>query len=109
MKAFVDYLTSQNQHYVPIVDAAFATTYNDTDVYQTYTRGAELDVWLKNPDGSEYRGRVWPGVTVFPDFSAPNIDQFWFEAFNNFTQATGAVSIWLDMVSLVGIRRNLAD
>ncbi|GHJ90126.1 hypothetical protein NliqN6_6528 [Naganishia liquefaciens] len=96
-KAFVDYLKSQNQHYVPIIDAAFSTTYNDSDIYETYTRGKELDVWLKNPDGSEYRGRVWPGVTVFPDFSAPNIDQFWYEAFNNFSQAIGAVSAWLDM------------
>ncbi|KAI5451157.1 hypothetical protein NCC49_002033 [Naganishia albida] len=96
-RGLIEYLKSQNQQYVPIIDAAFATTYNDTDVYETYTRGKELDVWLKNPDGSEYRGRVWPGVTVFPDWSAPNIDQFWFECFNNFSIAIGSTHAWLDM------------
>ncbi|KAJ9115910.1 hypothetical protein QFC22_005053 [Naganishia vaughanmartiniae] len=95
--AFVKYLRSQNQHYIPIIDAAFATTYNDSDVYQTYTRGAELDVWLKNPDGSEYRGRVWPGVTVFPDFSAPNSEQFWYEAYKNLSDVIPFSGIWEDM------------
>lgn len=95
--AFVKYLRSQNQHYIPIIDAAFATTYNDSDVYDTYTRGAELDVWLKNPDGSEYRGRVWPGVTVFPDFSAPNSEQFWYEAYKNLSDVIPFSGIWEDM------------
>lgn len=83
---------------MPIIDAAFATVYNDTDVYEAYTRGKELDIWLKNPDGGEYRGRVWPGVTVFPDWSAPNIDQFWYECFNNFSLLIGSTHAWLDMV-----------
>ncbi len=56
-RAFIDYLDSNHQHYIPIVDAAYAVTRNDSDIYDSYTRGAELDVWLKNPDGSEYRGR----------------------------------------------------
>jgi alpha-glucosidase len=101
-RGLIDYLKSQHQQYVPIIDAAFATTYNDTDIYETYTRGAELDIWLKNPDGSEYRGRVWPGVTVFPDWSAPNIDQFWYEAFNNFSKTIGSTHAWLDMVGGFG-------
>jgi alpha-glucosidase len=60
-RSFIQYLTDNHQHYIPIIDAAYAVPRNDTDVYNSYTRGAELDVWLKNPDGTEYRGRVWPG------------------------------------------------
>jgi alpha-glucosidase len=27
------------------------------------------DHFVKNPDGSVYSGRVWPGPSVFPDFT----------------------------------------
>lgn len=62
-----------------------------------YTRGVELDVFMKNPDGSEYRGQVWPGVTVFPDFFAPNTVDWWVEAHLNFTKIVDADGFWLDM------------
>jgi hypothetical protein len=32
--------------------------------YDPYTKGVEQDVFVKNPDGSEYIGQVWPGFTV---------------------------------------------
>ncbi|KAI0323153.1 glycoside hydrolase, partial [Cubamyces sp. BRFM 1775] len=63
VKAFIEELASNNQHYIPIVDAAVAHVVNDTDV-----SSPSSDVWMKNPDGSEYIGQVWPGYTVFPDW-----------------------------------------
>ncbi|KAJ7307818.1 glycosyl hydrolases family 31-domain-containing protein [Mycena albidolilacea] len=58
--------------FIPIVDAAIGKTTNSTDIYEPYSQGANLDVFIKNPDGTEYIGQVWPGYTVFLDCFAPN-------------------------------------
>ncbi|WWD08758.1 hypothetical protein V865_006871 [Kwoniella europaea PYCC6329] len=96
-KAFVDELHSMNQHYIPIIDAAIGYLYNDSDVFDVYSRGHELDVWMKNPDGTEYVGAVWPGFTVFPDWFNPKMQQVWTEAFYNLSQVVDFDGIWLDM------------
>ncbi|OJA14819.1 hypothetical protein AZE42_04199 [Rhizopogon vesiculosus] len=64
LRAFIQGLAANHQHYIPIVDAGIAVTVNSTDVYDPFTRGVEQDVWIKNPDGSLYIGQVWPGYTV---------------------------------------------
>ncbi|KAI0354754.1 hypothetical protein OH77DRAFT_1496667 [Trametes cingulata] len=98
VRDFIRELASNNQHYIPIVDAAVAHQVNDTDVYDPYTRGVELDVWIKNPDGSEYVGQVWPGYTVFPDWFSNRSTEFWTEALKNWTELGVEFSgIWLDM------------
>ncbi|WWC87629.1 uncharacterized protein L201_002519 [Kwoniella dendrophila CBS 6074] len=96
-RAFVDELHSMNQHYIPIIDAAIGYLYNDSDVFDVYSRGHELDVWMKNPDGTEYVGAVWPGFTVFPDWFNPKMQQVWTEAFYNLSQVVDFDGIWLDM------------
>ncbi|KAK4687888.1 alpha-glucosidase, partial [Tremellales sp. Uapishka_1] len=96
-KSFIDYLHSNNQHYIPIIDAAIGILYNDTDSYDVYERGHELGVWTKNSDGTEYIGSVWPGYTVFPDWMNPSMAQVWGEAFYNYSQVVDFDGIWLDM------------
>ncbi|KAL7286001.1 hypothetical protein ACG7TL_001117 [Trametes sanguinea] len=98
MEAFISDLTANQQHYIPIVDAAIAKLVNASDVYDPYTRGSELDVWMTNPDGSEYLGQMWPGYTVFPDWFANNTRGFWTEALRNWSTAGVNYSgIWLDV------------
>ncbi|KAI9062310.1 glycoside hydrolase family 31 protein [Trametes sanguinea] len=98
MAAFVGELTANQQHYIPIVDAAIAKLVNASDVYDPYVRGSELDVWMKNPDGTEYLGQMWPGYTVFPDWFADNTHAFWTEALRNWSNAGVNYSgIWLDV------------
>ncbi|KZO89390.1 glycoside hydrolase family 31 protein [Calocera viscosa TUFC12733] len=101
MRAFIRDLGERGQHYVPIVDAAVAKVVNASDIYDPYTRGTELDVLLKNPDGSEYVGQVWPGYTVFPDWTRstrkPVLGR-WTEALRNWSAGGVEFSgIWLDM------------
>ena len=56
------------------------------------------DTFIKNPDGSEYVGQVWPGYTVFPDWFAPNAEKYWTEALRNWSNSGVEFSgIWLDM------------
>ncbi|KAH9836846.1 glycosyl hydrolases family 31-domain-containing protein [Rhodofomes roseus] len=98
VQEFIQELAANHQHYIPIVDAAIAKQVNSTDIYDPYTRGVELDVWVKNPDGSEYVGEVWPGYTVFPDWFSDNIEDYWTEALSNWSQGGVEFSgIWLDM------------
>ncbi|CAL1697161.1 unnamed protein product [Somion occarium] len=98
MKTFIDELHANYQHYIPIVDAAVAHQVNATDIYDPYTRGAELDVFIKNPNGTEYIGQVWPGYTVFPDWFAKDTQQYWTEALRNWSQSGIDFSgVWLDM------------
>ncbi|KAH7909433.1 glycoside hydrolase family 31 protein [Hygrophoropsis aurantiaca] len=98
MREFIQELAANHQHYIPIVDVGIALTVNSTDVYDPYTRGVEQDVWIKNPDGSEYIGQVWPGYTVWPDWFSENIQSYWTEALRNWTEMGVEFSgIWLDM------------
>ncbi|EIN11646.1 glycoside hydrolase [Punctularia strigosozonata HHB-11173 SS5] len=63
MHAFVEGLHVDRRRYIPIDDAAVAHVVNGL-----YTSGAERDVFVKDPDGSEYVGQVWPSYMVFPDW-----------------------------------------
>lgn len=58
-------LQANNQHYVPMVDAAIyvPNPEDPSDAYPTYDRGVDANAFLKNPDGSTYYGAVWPGYT----------------------------------------------
>ncbi|KAL6305606.1 glycosyl hydrolases family 31-domain-containing protein [Sparassis latifolia] len=98
MREFIRKLAANYQHYIPIVDAGINHQANVTDIYDPYIRGTELDVWIKNPDGSQYIGQVWPGYTVFPDWFAENTQTFWTEALRNWSDSGIEFSgIWLDM------------
>ncbi|OJA15520.1 hypothetical protein AZE42_11697 [Rhizopogon vesiculosus] len=98
LRAFIQELAANHQHYIPIVDAAIAVTVNSTDIYDPFTRGVEEDVWIKNPDGSLYLGQVWPGYTVFPDWFSENILSVWTEGLKNWSDIGAEFSgIWLDM------------
>ncbi|KAJ3758275.1 glycoside hydrolase family 31 protein [Lentinula raphanica] len=99
MRAFIEQLASNNQHYIPILDAAVPHTTNATDVYDPYAKGHELQVqYAHNPDGTEYIGQVWPGYTVFPDWFANNTQSWWTESLKNWSDGGVEYSgIWLDM------------
>ncbi|CCM00566.1 uncharacterized protein FIBRA_02600 [Fibroporia radiculosa] len=98
MRIFIRELAANYQHYIANVDAAIAKQVNATDIYDPYTKGVELDIWVKNPDGSQFIGEVWPGFTVFPDWFANNTQAYWTEALRNWSNGGIEFSgIWLDM------------
>lgn len=99
-RSFVDTLHSNNQHYVPIFDAAIyvPNPQNATDFdYAPFHLGNESDVFIKNPDDSLYIGAVWPGYTVFPDFTANGTQDFMNEAFKSWYNEIPFDGIWADM------------
>ncbi len=60
-------LNADNFHVVAITDLHIAK-YPDHG-YFPYDDGTANDEFVKNPDGSVYTGVVWPGPSVFPDFT----------------------------------------
>jgi alpha-glucosidase len=46
--------------------------------YPTYQRGAQKDVFIKWPNGTEMLGHVWPeDKSAFPDFFLTSTAEWW--------------------------------
>ena len=45
--------------------------------YSIYNSGTEQDVWVKDKEGNNYVGDVWPGAEVYPDFTQPKTAKWW--------------------------------
>lgn len=68
--------------------------------YDAYNNGVKADIFLKKADGSLYKGSVWPGPTVFPDWFHPNMQSYWNSEFASFFNADTGIDIdalWIDM------------
>jgi alpha-glucosidase len=64
--------------------------------YVPYDSGMKNDVFVKNPDGSVYVGTVWPGDSVFPDFTLTRVRDWWGSLYKDFVRM-GAAGFWNDM------------
>ncbi|KAJ6606229.1 alpha-glucosidase [Mycena vulgaris] len=98
MREIVDYLHSQDQRFVLMTDPAVG--FLPDQGYGPYDRGTTADIWLKNANGSQHLGLVWPGVTVYPDWFHPNIQDYWsneFELFYNPETGLDIDGAWIDM------------
>ena len=65
--------------------------------YPVYDRGQEQDVFCKTGNGRDFVGVVWPGDTVFPDFSLDTTRQWWADHLNRFMTDSAIDGAWLDM------------
>ena len=64
--------------------------------YKPYDEGVAGDHFVKNPDGSIYVGTVWPGKSVFPDFTQKSSRDWWGTLYADFV-AKGVAGFWNDM------------
>jgi alpha-glucosidase len=92
-------LRAQGFHVVTIVDPHPKVEKG----YAPYDEGVAGDYFVKNPDGSNYEGPVWPsaadqnpGPSVFPDFSNPSARKWYGSLYKSFLD-TGVAGIWNDM------------
>uniref|UniRef100_A0A8B7TU07 alpha-glucosidase n=1 Tax=Castor canadensis TaxID=51338 RepID=A0A8B7TU07_CASCN len=96
---FVKDLHEHNQKYVIILDPAISiTNRSNGDPYETYERGNEKHVWVNESDGTTALiGEVWPGLTVYPDFTNPDCIDWWAEECYTFHKEVEYDGIWIDM------------
>jgi alpha-glucosidase len=76
---------------------ALKVAYGENDAFSD---GVDVDIFLKRDNGSLYRGVVWPGVTVFPDWFHPSTQEYWDNQFLKFFDPDTGVNIdalWIDM------------
>jgi alpha-glucosidase len=87
-------LKKQHLHLVTITDLHIAHVANEN--YLPYETGHAGDHFVKNPDGSEFVGIVWPGPAVFPDFTRAQTRDWWGGLYQEFAQ-DGVAGFWNDM------------
>ncbi len=64
--------------------------------YKVYDEGVKNNYFLKYPDDGFYEGEVWPGLCHFPDFTNPEVREWWGKQFKVLTDA-GVTGFWNDM------------
>ncbi|HME12409.1 MAG TPA: glycoside hydrolase family 31 protein [Candidatus Acidoferrum sp.] len=64
--------------------------------YAPYDSGTASDVFVHNADGSVFSGAVWPGQSVFPDFTLTRVRDWWGGLYADFVHM-GAAGFWNDM------------
>lgn len=77
---------------VPILDPGVKKESGDA----IYESGKSAGAYCRNAAGTDFTGLVWPGYTVFPDFSLEKARAWWADRVAEFAEAVpdGA---WLDM------------
>uniref|UniRef100_A0A8B9D650 alpha-glucosidase n=1 Tax=Anser cygnoides TaxID=8845 RepID=A0A8B9D650_ANSCY len=96
---FASYLHNYGKKYIIILDPAISTkTLSDGSEYGSYTRGQSKRVWVNESDGiTPLIGEVWPGETVFPDYTNPDCTSWWVEECRLFYNTVPYDGIWIDM------------
>lgn len=64
--------------------------------YKPYDSGMAADVFMKNPDGKPFVGPVWPGASLFPDFTQKRVRDWWGTNYTDFVKM-GVGGFWNDM------------
>ena len=74
LPSIVENLHDHDQFYINIIDPAISNTKG----YDVFDEGVDMNVFIKMFNSSELLvGSVWPGSTVFPDFTNPNTSKWW--------------------------------
>ncbi len=64
--------------------------------YFVYDQGTAMDVWTRTAEGETYKGEVWPGMCVFPDYTNADVRKWWAGLYDDF-MANGTSGVWNDM------------
>ncbi|NCN05799.1 MAG: hypothetical protein GW949_09220 [Spirochaetales bacterium] len=88
----LDDLRQKGIRVVPILDPGIKL---DPD-WDVYTDGKTHNIYARNTEGEDFCGFVWPGVTVFPDFSQGEVRNWWAKKVTEFAKR-GFAGFWIDM------------
>lgn len=94
LPGLVNTLHKEDMHLVVITDLHVANAPNQN--YAPYDSGISGDHFVHNPDGTVYTGKVWPGPSVFPDFTQASTRAWWGTLYTDFVHM-GIDGFWNDM------------
>ncbi len=92
LPGLVEELEKQGIKVVTIIDPGVK---QDPD-FPLYKTGLQENAFCRLPDGELLVGVVWPGWTVYPDFTNPLARAWWGRAYASLLEA-GVAGIWHDM------------
>jgi alpha-glucosidase len=64
--------------------------------YPAYEEGLKAGMFVQYPDGEPYSGQVWPGWCHFPDFTKPEVREWWGQQYKDLVEI-GVEGFWNDM------------
>lgn len=91
-KAMIAELKQMGIRIVPIVDPGVKVDMN----YEVFKQGTAEGYFCLNADGVPFVGPVWPGQSVFPDFTEDQVSQWWGDLHQFYTEM-GIEGAWNDM------------
>ncbi|WP_299228746.1 glycoside hydrolase family 31 protein [uncultured Psychroserpens sp.] len=65
--------------------------------YSVFKEALENDYFCKRADGPYMKGKVWPGECYFPDFTNPEVREWWSGLFKELIEDIGVKGVWNDM------------
>ncbi|MFS4483358.1 glycoside hydrolase family 31 protein [Hyunsoonleella sp. 2307UL5-6] len=65
--------------------------------YSVFKEGLDKDYFCKRADGPYMKGKVWPGECYFPDFTNPEVRDWWSDLFKELVEDIGVKGVWNDM------------
>ncbi|KAM4750131.1 lysosomal alpha-glucosidase [Anableps anableps] len=89
-------LHAHNQTYVMILDPGISSTQPEGS-YWPFDEGLKRGVFIKDAEGKTLIGKVWPGLTAFPDFSDEVTHEWWYENLQRFHEKVPFDGLWIDM------------
>ena len=92
-KRMVNELKEQGFKTVVIIDPGIKI---DKD-YSVFKEALENDYFCKRADGPYMKGKVWPGECYFPDFTNPEVREWWSGLFKELIEEIGVKGVWNDM------------
>jgi alpha-glucosidase len=92
-KAFTKKLGAMSFKVMSIIDPGVKLD----EGFPIYTEGIEKGYFIKKADGSPYVGLVWPGETVFPDFSRAEVRNWFGSQYSKLAETGLSNSSWIDM------------
>ncbi|KAJ7394088.1 hypothetical protein OS493_003764 [Desmophyllum pertusum] len=85
-----------HQYYIPIVDPGISSE-QPQGSYPAYDVGLEMGVFINASTGGPIIGQVWPGKTVFPDFTYSETQVYWEQMLSQFRKLVEFDGLWIDM------------
>ncbi|XP_040043098.2 sucrase-isomaltase, intestinal [Gasterosteus aculeatus] len=104
---FADYLHAKGQRYILILDPAIAISKRVGNTpYESYDRGTEKNAWITESDGkTPLVGEVWPGETVFPDYTSQSCIDWWVDEYVRFSKEIKHDALWIDMNEVASFQK----
>lgn len=65
--------------------------------YWVYQQAMDNDFFCKRADGPHFKGKVWPGECKFPDFTNPEVREWWSGLYKEMIAEMGVNGVWNDM------------